>query len=70
MNTRRKAGSKNVLIRWANGQVGRTASADYVVSQCDLGQTVQRRTCNAPGLTILVGVPLMKLMTLSKAEPK
>ena len=30
----------------------------------------QRRTCSAPGLTMLVGVPLMKLMTLSKAAPK
>ena len=55
---------------WANGRVARTVSADYVLSQCDLGQTVQRRTCKAPGLTMLVGVPLMKLMTLSKAEPK
>lgn len=31
---------------------------------------VQRRTCSAPGLTILVGVPRMKLTTLSKAAPK
>lgn len=31
---------------------------------------LQRRTCNAPGLTMLVGVPLMKLTTLSKAELK
>ncbi len=30
----------------------------------------QRRTCRAPGLTMLVGVPLMKLMTLSNAAPK
>ena len=30
----------------------------------------QRRTCNDPGLTMLVGVPLMKLITLSKAAPK
>ena len=30
----------------------------------------QRRTCRAPGLTILVGVPLMKFTTLSKAVLK
>ena len=30
----------------------------------------QRRTCSAPGLTMLVGLPLMKLTTLSKAWPK
>lgn len=28
----------------------------------------QRRTCNAPGFTMLVGVPLMKFTTLSKAD--
>jgi len=30
----------------------------------------QRRTFNASGLTMLVGVPLMKLTTLSNAAPK
>ena len=30
----------------------------------------QRLTCSAPGFTMLVGVPLMKLTTLSKAAPK
>jgi hypothetical protein len=32
--------------------------------------TVQRRTCSAPGFRMLVGVPLMKFTTLSKAAPK
>jgi hypothetical protein len=34
------------------------------------GHGFYRRTCKAPGLTMLVGVPLMKLTTLSKAAPK
>ena len=39
-------------------------------SQATDCQPFQRLTCKAPGLTMLVGVPLMKLTTLSKAEPK
>jgi len=71
MNARaHKAWSKNVLNCCANGRVGQTVTDDYVLSYCDFGQAVQRRTCNAPGLTMLVGVPLMKLMTLLKAELK
>ena len=59
---------------------GDTAGADINVAEqqrskdgrhgrrCSKG--LQRRTCNAPGLTMLVGVPLMKLTTLSKAALK
>jgi len=32
--------------------------------------THQRRTCSAPGLTMLVGVLRMKFTTLSNAAPK
>ena len=46
------------------------AAAGSSVEAEDNVTSRQRRICKAPGFTMLVGVPLMKLTTLSNAAPK